>query len=320
MVKKVVVDAGYRLHLGFYRFYDPPFKYGAIGLGISEPRFKLIIKVPGKGRVDGIEGEGRNVIYEVLKKLSIQKRLDIEFNGFINYHVGLGSITRLVMALLLGLNKLNYLNDDVISLARKMGRGKISSVGIFSSLYGGFIIDSGLYNDKPPQLLLRFNFPNSWYAIVVIPKNIKGLSDETEHNILKEPEPFKKQKSLYKHLTMLITSLKLKDFKLFSKSLGKIQRLTGEYFSRYQGGIYCCEEVSEIINHMRGSMKITGVGQSSWGPTCYGFTMGFENAKRVWTSIKKYLLEIGINASVIIAPPDNYGMLVKVLNFKEEES
>ncbi len=309
---KALVTSGFRLHLGFYRFYDPPFKYGSLGLGISEPKFKLMIKHPGKGIIEGFDEIGAGAITKVLKELGLSNDVDVSLRGFMAHHVGLGSVTKVIMSLIAGLSKLGLVNDDLVKLAKRLGRGRFSCIGIYSSIYGGFIVDTGIYGEGTPRLLLRLKFPTEWYAVTVIPKGIKGLDDREERNFMEEPKLFSKQSDLYACLISLVTAINIRDFNLFSSSLRKIQYLTGQYFSSIQGGIYCCDVVEEVVKFFL-SKGIEGIGQSSWGPTCYGFIEGYINAKVVRDELLKYLNDIGISAYVFISPPDNQGVNVRLL-------
>ncbi|MEM4775253.1 MAG: hypothetical protein QW489_02685, partial [Sulfolobales archaeon] len=45
-VWKIVVKAGYRLHLGFYRYLDDDIAYGSIGIALEEPYLELKLTAP----------------------------------------------------------------------------------------------------------------------------------------------------------------------------------------------------------------------------------------------------------------------------------
>ena len=58
--------------------------------------------------------------------------------------------------------------------------------------------------------------------------------------------------------------------KSFGQAVTDIQKHVGDYFAPAQGGQYASAQGSEIANFLS-SLGVTGIGQSSWGPTIYGF-------------------------------------------------
>src|SRR5262249_41283950 len=57
----------------------------------------------------------------------------------------------------------------------------------------------------------------------------------------------------------------------FGAALSELQALVGSCFAPRQGGIYAAPRAMEIVEeiHRHG---FVGIGQSSWGPTLYGFS------------------------------------------------
>ena len=61
------------------------------------------------------------------------------------------------------------------------------------------------------------------------------------------------------------------DLARFGEALEALQAGVGEGFAPAQGGVFARPELAEIAEILRGE-GLVGVGQSSWGPTLYGFT------------------------------------------------
>jgi beta-ribofuranosylaminobenzene 5'-phosphate synthase len=61
------------------------------------------------------------------------------------------------------------------------------------------------------------------------------------------------------------------DLTRFGEALEEIQRRVGEGFAPAQGGTFARPEFEVIVEAMR-LEGLKGVGQSSWGPTLYGFS------------------------------------------------
>jgi predicted sugar kinase len=67
-----------------------------------------------------------------------------------------------------------------------------------------------------------------------------------------------------------LPALARSDFDGFCAQVGYLQRVMGAYFAPLQGGSYASAAVSEVLAWLAG-MGLTGIGQSSWGPTGFAF-------------------------------------------------
>lgn len=276
----------YRLHLGFYRYKDLPYLFGSTGIAVKEPYIIMkVSRTEGKLTIKTPTEESEKIIAGVLSELNIEDGLTVEISGFLKHHVGLGSRTKLVMGLLKSLKILGYIesNDPIDHLARKLGVGHVSGIGIYTFLYGGFVADTGVFRGngilKYPELLARLRLPK-WKVLIVLPEGVRGFHEREEEPALSSVEQHENQAELYALFTHLITSVRLGDFSIFSKALSRIQLLAGQYFSKYQGGIYSSEE-SSIIAETLSKNGVTALGQSSWGPAIYGFVENWRKGERV---------------------------------------
>ncbi len=311
-VTTVEVMSGYRIHLGFYRFLDPPYIYGSLGIAIDEPTVRLIlVSNPNTGRltINASTEEARTIVKHVLDSLDINLRGKIIIDGFLRHHVGLGTRTRLSLMLLEALRALHALNPDIFPYLRKLNIGNFSAVGIYTFLYGGLVVDSGVVEafKDIPDLLIRLDFPKDWKIVLALPEGVSGLTEVEERPAMSKPEHHPEQKILYGSLLSLIHSIKKKDFTLFTNSVERIQQLTGKYFSKYQGDIYCCE-VSKLLAEKLKNLGAGGVGQSSWGPLIYGFIDNRLLADKVIKELRKYMDELGIEGEAWVTQVRNQGV------------
>jgi beta-ribofuranosylaminobenzene 5'-phosphate synthase len=295
---RVTVRAGYRIHLGFYRFRDGRFIYGGLGAALEEPQLVVSVEPSNELRVDAPTEEAKRLMTTTLRHLKADK-INLRLSGYVAHHVGLGSYTRIVLATASAVSTYLRSEVDLIDIASSLGRGKISGVGIYSFVYGNLIADAGMIegSNRIPPLLGVYRIPRNWHVVVTVPEGIRGLSDYEEMPIMREIEAHPHQDVLYKEFMRLIASVTLGDFINFSKALGKIQELTGEYFKKYQGGVFCCETVEEIVNIMK-SEGLRGVGQSSWGPAVYGFVSNYVKAVEIRSRILEYLNKKGVPAKI----------------------
>ncbi len=279
---KVVIDAPSRLHLGFYNFFEDGIAYGGLGVAIEEPKFLVRLWRSDRFEISNeTEVELTDIIMKVVEKFNIMN-IGISIEKAIPRHVGLGSTTQGILSLGYGISKLFNLNYSVRDIALMFGRGRDSGIGIAVFEKGGFVVDSGRKIDdivKPPRNLkdlplplTRKAIPRNWYFLVFIPKGIRGLDEVVERRAMDRPSslPRDLQYELYKLILLhIVPSIDRKDIVVFGKAITKLQTIVGTYFSKYQKGIYCCEETEIIINSLL-NHGAYGAGQSSWGPTAYG--------------------------------------------------
>jgi len=66
--------------------------------------------------------------------------------------------------------------------------------------------------------------------------------------------------------TQALPALAEQSLDKFGRAIGELQRVVGDYFAPAQGGRFSSPRVAEALAWME-SQGITGIGQSSWGPT-----------------------------------------------------
>lgn len=312
-MRSVIVRAGMRLHLGFYRFSDPPFEYGGLGLAIEEPSLSVTLTEEGEATLPGWVAE---IASRILGEVGVPNDINVEVEGFLYRHVGLGTTTRLMLSLLKAAYLIRGEAVDLPYMAWRLGRGRVSGVGVWTFIYGGMVVDSGRIPNmsRVPPPVSHSYLPPSWRAVVALPViNDYSISEISEEPVMKRPLKHSKQDILYSAIARLLSAAHLGVFGEFVASIEKIQELTGEYFSRWQGGIYCCEQSMVLAERMK-DLGLRGVGQSSWGPTVYGFTLTNEGAERIAAELTAYMREVGIKGYVWVTRVARNGHTAKILN------
>jgi beta-RFAP synthase len=207
-------------------------------------------------------------------------------------HVGLGVGTQLSLALARGVALLAGIETlSLEDLARLAGRGLRSGIGIHGFECGGFITDGGRGpRSTVPPLLVRQAFPDDWSILVVVPRSGSGLHGPREveafRSIERVPESTTQRLSQLVLLGVL-PALAEHDLPAFGRSLEDIQECVGSYFSPVQGGIYTDERAKRLVERLK-RLGLVGVGQSSWGPTVYGFS---DLSKEAQVEVLKSFLE-----------------------------
>lgn len=198
-------------------------------------------------------------------------------------HSGLGSGTQLSLAVAKLVTKLNGDDLSAFELAKIVGRGGTSGIGVESFENGGFIIDGGhKSNEKknflpssassasPPPIIARYNFPEDWKIILTIPNVERGVSGSKEIDAFQTycPIPLVDVEKLSHLILMkLMPSVLESDLDAFGSAINDIQSTGFKKFeNKLQNSI-----IKKIMEDLRNA-GAAGVGMSSFGPTIYSVT------------------------------------------------
>jgi beta-ribofuranosylaminobenzene 5'-phosphate synthase len=194
-------------------------------------------------------------------------------------HVGLGVGTQLALAVARALTVHTGLeNEDAASLARRVGRGLRSSLGIHGFQHGGLLIEGGKTDDSAiAPLLARQVFPDDWQILLIIPQGIQGTHGTRELDAFAHvtgDDSLRRTDALCRlALLGMLPALIERDLARFGEAVHEFNRKAGEWFQAWQGGVYSHPRVAELVAAIRGQ-GIPGVGQSSWGPTVFAIATG----------------------------------------------
>ena len=298
--------------------------FGTLGVALERPRLVVEIAKASDITVDAPEEiyRERALLYAklALKVLGLTNvGVRIKIIETIPVHVGLGSQTALALSIGFGIAKLYDVDVEIPDLAVKLGRGSVSGLGIYSFMYGGFIVDGGVraIGAGPPPLIFRHEIPSDWYFIIAIPwrplskiLQIKMREDEILRSL--EPMPSELSGKLSRIvLSKIIPSLIERNIREFGQGITMFNRLAGEYWSSRQGGsIYCDSIVEEGINLML-RLGCYGACQSCWGPTFYGLVQGEAKAREIVEHVKSFIDEAG-GGIVLYTQANNEGAKLMV--------
>ncbi|MGC8982666.1 MAG: GHMP kinase [Desulfurococcaceae archaeon] len=311
MPKRVVVESPARLHFGVVNPFNNEYRlYVSAGVAISRPKTR-VVTYPDRGlHIEGCRSE------ELLKRLEPLidalklKKGHVIVEECAPTHVGLGSTTQLLLSAARALLIANEItNVSIVDIAKLLKLGRVSGVGTYVHMYGGFVVDAGRKHQTDfPKLLLRLPFPEEWRFVVIIPKG-KGLDEHLEYQIFETARPAAPEvvwRASFMLFHELVPAIIEQDFDAFSKALSELQRTVGLMFREYQGGVFA--HYSNVAIDALLSAGVVGVGQSSWGPAVYGVVRGAERAHSIASSIKALLSD----SEVFVADPDNRGAVVKI--------
>jgi beta-RFAP synthase len=189
-------------------------------------------------------------------------------------HLGLGTGTQLGLAMAQALAQAWRLDDPPDVLARRIGRGLRSAIGVHGFAHGGFLVEGGKRSpDTLSPLVARVPFPDAWRIVLILPSRDPGLHGTPEWEAfsrLAHHPPVHKQTEALCRLVLLglLPALVEGHIATFGEALHDFNARSGEMFAPVQGGVYASPAVAEVIAFVR-RLGVGGVGQSSWGPTVF---------------------------------------------------
>src|SRR5207248_259255 len=93
-----------------------------------------------------------------------------------------GTGTQLGLAVALAMVKSSGVSDvDGPDLARRVGRGARSALGVHGFAQGGFLVEAGKRDGDPlAPLVARSAFPETWRVVVALPPGEPGIHGRQE--------------------------------------------------------------------------------------------------------------------------------------------
>lgn len=300
---EIQIQSAARLHFGFLDTGGSlGRKFGSLGLSLSNPEIEIRVRTAADLVIYGPD-EGKIKLALKYAKLFYEHprlegqladhpfRGEIHLDKMIPSHQGLGSGTQLALCVVMALCQLHGVDCSVSEVALMVRRGLRSGIGIESFKGGGFIVDGGSADPgkESPLLLFRHSFPENWRAIVVFPPGAHGLNGRDEENVFVKmnPDPQASKEICQLVLMKLLPGLIEVKLEPFAEALEQIQRITGASFADFQSGHYASSMAEDIFLKMR-QLGVVGMGQSSWGPTLYGFADSPAAASRIVEDLRKY--------------------------------
>jgi beta-RFAP synthase len=290
-VKGCRISAPARLHLGFLDLNGGlGRRYGSIGLALDAPSTDVAVARAETASVSGPEQERVQAVVERCRAaLALKGTYRVEVAHAIPAHAGLGSGTQLALAIGSALMRLEGLSLTPQQIGDLAGRGARSAVGMAAFEGGGFIVDGGRGAlDQPPPVLIQTPFPEDWRVLLVLDARAQGAHGDRESQAFAQLPPFPEtlaDRLCRLVLMQLVPGLKETDLAAFGAALTEIQSIVGGHFAAAQGGSpWTSPAVGELLRRAA-ALGATGIGQTSWGPTGFGFVPSTDVADRLYDSL-----------------------------------
>jgi beta-ribofuranosylaminobenzene 5'-phosphate synthase len=279
----VRVEAPARLHMGMLDVAGRGTRrFGGLGVALSRPTAVVEASPSDEVTAEGPDAErALAVARRCREELGLEGGARVRVLDAIPAHVGLGSGTKLALAVTAALAALAGQTRDPQEIAHAAGRGARSAVGLWTFVLGGLVVEGGVRPgvERPSPLLARHAMPDEWRCVLAIPHAEPGLSGRAEEAAFAELRPDSERAALISQLvlTSLLPGLAERDLTEFGAALTRVQRLVGESFASVQGGVFHPRAGALVEALLR--FGAAGAGQSSWGPAVYGI-VGDERAGR----------------------------------------
>lgn len=270
----VRVVASSRLHFGLIALPGGTGRtFGGAGLMVNAPGIEVCVEPAARWSAIGPVAE-RALDYarRLAPSLPSAQAFAIEVVRSAPEHVGLGVGTQLALAVGHAVGHAAGHQLDPVDLARLLGRGQRSGIGVHGFAHGGFLVDGGKgASTTVAPLLFRAAFPNAWKILLLIPQR-QGLSGMAEKEAFVQASSGRgvdHADALSRLLLLgILPGLVEQDLQAFGAALHEYNRKVGEMFTPWQGGVYATPQADALVDWL-GKRGISA-GQSSWGPTVYG--------------------------------------------------
>ena len=310
---EIVVTAPARLHLGML---DPAGigarRFGGCGVAVESPRVVVgAAPRPGEDIVAHGPDAPRAVAFgrRARTAFGVSGGIELDVREAIPPHVGLGSGTKLGLAIARAVAELAGVSAGPQQLADASGRGARSSVGCWTFSAPGLVVEAGVRDGGSiSPLVARHPMPERWRCVLALPLGVEGLSGNAEERFFRllhqKRVAFEPSVSRLV-LSALVPGVVTGDIEEFGAALSAIQREIGAMFAAQQGGVFH-PRAAPVVDALA-ALGVGAVGQSSWGPAVYGIVDGPERAAGVAERLR---VAVGPDTDVRVVDFDRRGAWV----------
>jgi beta-RFAP synthase len=299
---RAIVEAGARIHLGFLDLNGAcGRRFGSIGVSLERPRCTVEAETVAARATETTEPA--DPVRTVLERLGPDLggvSVTVRLGEAIPSHAGFGSGTQHALAVALAATRAAGRPVTIRDLARRLGRGQRSGIGIAAFERGGLVIDAGHpvgedgdvtlpppEGPEPPPVVFQHPLPDDWHFVLATPRATPGLSGLTEQRAFRDLPPMDDGRvgRICRLTLMQVAPAALTgDIRAFGRAITEIQELVGEYFAPCQGGRFA-SRIGCDVTELALAQGAHGVGQSSWGPTVFALVESEARARALAAEI-----------------------------------
>jgi len=326
---RATVSTGARLHVGFGNLSLAHERlYGGVGLALAEPRVRVTATPAETVRCDGeaaADTEAVRGYATTACELLDVPGAELEVEATLPRHAGLGSGTATALTTLTAIARAHDCEADPRDHAPALGRGGRSGVGVAAFERGGFVVDAGhpteRFTTRPPAqgdwtvpvVLARHALPSSWRVVLVLPAATPGRhgsdEDDSMRAVVEAADPSVADALAALTVRRLLPAAAEGRLGAFGDAIAEFGRLNGAWYADEQGGVYR-PPAGRVVEDLRESPAVAGVGQSSWGPAVYALTDA-DRADAARRAAQAALESADSDGDVMVTRPRNEGATVE---------
>jgi beta-RFAP synthase len=323
------VQAYSRLHFGVLRLEGemtaaaaraPARWFGGVGLMIEQPCLRLTVEPADTWLAKGPLAARALALARRFEEMTRQEEnvaalppqvVRVEYA--MPEHAGLGSGTQLALSIARALAVSWDLLGDLLTLARRTGRGQRSALGVHGFEQGGLLVEAGKRSPEAlAPLVAHLPFPQDWRIVLALPSEGRpstGLHgrDETEAfaRLATAPLAPGRTEALCRLVLLgLLPAVVERDVAAFGEALYEFNVRVGEAFAPVQGGVYASESVAQLVAFVQ-LQGVRGVGQSSWGPTVFAVVGDEDRAQHLAARLRQHYA--ASDTTVLVTSACNHG-------------
>jgi beta-ribofuranosylaminobenzene 5'-phosphate synthase len=254
----------------------PARHFGGVGLMVDRPGLVMTVVPASSWSARGPSADRALALAKsCCQALGESQAFSITVDRCPQEHVGLGTGTQLGLAVARAIANAAGRSDlTVTELAKLVGRGRRSSLGIHGFAQGGFLVEGGKRSlDAISPLVAHVSFPADWSVLLVFSSGHQGTHGLAELDAFQalahRPHDLAASESLCRLVLLgMLPAIAEQDLAAFSEALYDFNRRAGEMFRPWQGGTYAHPAAAHAIQLIR-STGVKCVGHSSWGPVVF---------------------------------------------------
>ena len=153
--------------------------FGGVGLMVEHPGIALTVAPAPDWSASGPCAERALAFAQAASAgLGIRQAFEINVERCPPEHIGLGTGTQLGLAVARAIALASERGDIAVAgLAKLIGRGRRSALGIHGFTHGGFLVEAGKGDPNAiSPLVAHVPFPPEWSILLVMPRGLRGAA------------------------------------------------------------------------------------------------------------------------------------------------
>ncbi len=207
------------------------------------------------------------------------------------------------------------IQQQLEDLVRLTGRGKRSAIGLRGFLTGGLVFDLG-HSASAVEFeqgvrsrtfdTSHVYLPSAWRVVLITDRRSSDMHGQIEDELIQEAASASasRREELLALSSLCMRSATQGDYPSFVECLERYMLHAAELFKQIQHGLYRNSTIANRVD-AASTCGLRAVGQSSWGPTVFGFAPDHASATQAVLHLRNVLADPLIQIN--ITSPTHHG-------------